>query len=844
MNSFVKEIKSINIEEELKNSYLDYAMSVIVGRALPDVRDGLKPVHRRILYAMYILRNTWDKPYKKSARIVGDVIGKYHPHGDNAVYDTIVRLAQSFSLRYTLIKGQGNFGSIDGDSAAAMRYTEIKMTKIAQEIINDLEKNTVNFLPNYDGTEKIPEIMPTKIPNLLINGSSGIAVGMTTNIPPHNITEVINACLAYIKNNNITVKELMNYIPGPDFPTAGIICGISGIENAYETGKGKIFIRGRNKIIKNKKNNYKTIIIYELPYQVNKAKLIAKIANLIKEKKIKGIKTLRDESDKDGIRIIIQIKKDISTNVILNNLYSLTSLQISFSIKMVSLYKGEPTVMSLKNIIKAFISHRREIVTKRTFYEIKKARNKAHILEGLIVALLNIEKIIKIIRSSKILENVKNEIYSQSWKIPNKLKIFNLEKKEILNIYLTNSNLIKFNDNYRFSYTQIKSILELKLNKLTNLEHKKLCIEYQYLINKISKLIKIIKNYKNLMEVIYNELILIKKEFGDKRKTKIILDNNSIIKTKDLINDEKVIITLSYQGYIKYQKITEYNIQHRGGKGKLAIKLKENDVISKILVAYTRDNILCFSNKGRLYWLKVYNIPEASRYSKGRPIINIIPLKNNEIITNFLIVNNYTENMNLFMVTLQGNVKKTNLTKFSNPRRNGIIAIKLRKNDSLIGVSLISKHNKIMLFTNLGKVVKFDESKVRTMGRNTMGVKGIKISNKKKDSVVSLIVIQNKFENNIFTITENGYGKCTNNKEFPVKSRATKGIISMKISSKNGKMVGSLPVINKDQIILITNMGTLIRINISEICIIGRNTKGVIVINTKSNEKVVGLQKI
>ncbi|QJC33221.1 DNA gyrase subunit A [Enterobacteriaceae endosymbiont of Donacia clavipes] len=844
MNSFVKEIKSINIEEELKNSYLDYAMSVIVGRALPDVRDGLKPVHRRILYAMYILGNTWNKSYKKSARIVGDVIGKYHPHGDNAVYDTIVRLAQSFSLRYTLIKGQGNFGSIDGDSAAAMRYTEIKMTKIAQEIINDLEKNTVNFLPNYDGTEKIPEIMPTKIPNLLINGSSGIAVGMTTNIPPHNITEVINACLAYIKNNTITVKELMNYIPGPDFPTAGIIYGIDGIENAYETGKGKIFIRGRNKIIKNKKNNYKTIIIYELPYQVNKAKLIAKIANLVKEKKIKGIKTLRDESDKDGIRIIIQIKKDISTNVILNNLYSLTSLQISFSIKMVSLYKGEPTVMSLKNIIKAFISHRREIVTKRTFYEIKKARNKAHILEGLIVALLNIEKIIKIIRSSKITENIKNKIYSKSWKISNKLQTFNLEKKKILNINLINSNLIKFNDNYNFSYKQIKAILELKLNKLTNLEYKKLYIEYQYLIKKISKLIKIINNYKYLMEVIYNELILIKKEFGDKRKTKIILNNNSIIRTKDLINDEKVIITLSYQGYIKYQKITEYNIQHRGGKGKLAIKLKENDFISKILVAHTRDNILCFSNKGRLYWLKVYNIPEASRYAKGRPIVNIIPLKNNEIITNFLIVNIYAKNTNLFMVTLQGNVKKTNLTKFSNPRRNGIIAIKLKKNDSLIGVSLINKNDKIMLFSTLGKVVKFNESQVRSMGRNTIGVKGIKISNEKKDSVVSLIIIENKFENNIFTLTENGYGKCTNNKSFPIKSRATKGIISMKINSKNGKIIGSLKVTKNDQIIVITNMGTLIRINMSEICVIGRNTKGVIIINTKSNEKVVGLQKI
>ncbi|QJC32813.1 DNA gyrase subunit A [Enterobacteriaceae endosymbiont of Donacia semicuprea] len=844
MNSFVKEIKSINIEEELKNSYLDYAMSVIVGRALPDVRDGLKPVHRRILYAMYILGNTWNKSYKKSARIVGDVIGKYHPHGDNAVYDTIVRLAQSFSLRYTLIKGQGNFGSIDGDSAAAMRYTEIKMTKIAQEIINDLEKNTVNFLPNYDGTEKIPEIMPTKIPNLLINGSSGIAVGMTTNIPPHNITEVINACLAYIKNSTITVKELMNYIPGPDFPTAGIIYGIDGIENAYETGKGKIFIRGRNKIVKNKKNNYKTIIIYELPYQVNKAKLIEKIANLIKEKKIKGIKTLRDESDKDGIRIIIQIKKDISTNVILNNLYSLTSLQISFSIKMVSLFKGEPTVMSLKNIIKAFISHRREIVTKRTVYEIKKARNKAHILEGLIVALLNIEKIIKIIRSSKITENIRNKIYSKSWKISNKLQTFNLEKNKILNIDLINSNLTKFNDNYNFSYKQIKAILELKLNKLTNLEYKKLYIEYQYLINKISKLIKIINNYKYLMKVIYNELILIKKEFGDKRKTKIILNNNSIIRTKDLINDEKVIITLSYQGYIKYQKITEYNIQHRGGKGKLAIKLKENDIISKILVAYTRDNILCFSNKGRLYWLKVYNIPEASRYAKGRPIVNIIPLKNNEIITNFLIVNIYTKNTNLFMVTLQGNVKKTNLTKFSNPRRNGIIAIKLKKNDSLIGVSLINKNDKIMLFSTLGKVVTFNEYQVRSMGRNTIGVKGIKISNKKKDSVISLTTIENKFEYNIFTLTENGYGKCTNNKFFPIKSRATKGVISMKINSKNGKIIGSLKVTKNDQIIIITNMGTLIRINMSEICIIGRNTKGVIIINTKLNEKVIGLQKI
>ncbi|QJC34032.1 DNA topoisomerase (ATP-hydrolyzing) subunit A [Enterobacteriaceae endosymbiont of Donacia cinerea] len=844
MNSFAKEIKLINIEEELKSSYIDYAMSVIVGRALPDVRDGLKPVHRRILYAMYILGNTWNKSYKKSARIVGDVIGKYHPHGDNAVYDTIVRLAQSFSLRYPLIHGQGNFGSIDGDSAAAMRYTEIKMSKISQEIINDLEKNTVNFLPNYDGTEKIPEIMPTKIPNLLINGSSGIAVGMTTNIPPHNIIEVINACLAYIKNNDIKIKELMNYIPGPDFPTAGIIYGINEIENAYITGKGKIFLRGRIKTIKDKKKKYKTIIIYELPYQVNKSKLIEKIANLIKEKKIQGIKTLRDESDKDGIRILIRIKKDTSINVILNTLYKLTPLQTTFSIKMVSLYKGKPTLMSLKNIIKAFISHRREIVIRRTNYEIKKSRIKAHILEGLIVALLNIKKIIKIIRSSKISETLKNKIYLQSWKIPNIFQIFNLQEKKTLNIYLTNSNLIKFNDNYHFSYKQITAILDLKLNKLTNLEHKKLCIEYENLIYKISNLTKIIENYEYLMKVIYNELILIKKEFGDKRKTEIISNNHSIIQKKDLINHEKVIITLSHQGYIKYQKITEYNLQHRGGKGKIAIKLKDNDFISKILIAYTHDNILCFSNKGYLYWLKVYNIPEANRYAKGRPIINLIPLKNNEIINTFIVINNYKDNFSLIMVTAQGKVKKTNLNKFNKPRYNGIIAIKLKKNDTLIAVSIIQQNDKIMIFSSLGKVVKFNESQIKSIGRNTVGVKGISFLKKKKDYVVSLIIIKSNFQKNIFTITENGYGKCTNNKAFPTKSRSTKGIISMKINNRNGKLVDALKVKDNDQVMIITNMGTLIRINISEICVVGRNTKGVIIIKTKLNEKVVSIQKI
>ncbi|QJC29437.1 DNA topoisomerase (ATP-hydrolyzing) subunit A [Enterobacteriaceae endosymbiont of Plateumaris pusilla] len=837
---FSKEINSINIEEELKNSYLDYAMSVIVGRALPDARDGLKPVHRRMLYAMYILGNTWNKPYKKSARIVGDVIGKYHPHGDSAVYDTIVRLAQSFSLRYTLIDGQGNFGSIDGDSAAAMRYTEIRMTKIAQEIINDLEKQTVNFLPNYDNTEKIPEVMPTKIPNLLINGSSGIAVGMTTNIPPHNLTEVINACLAYIKNENISIKELMKYIIGPDFPTSGIINDFNGIEKAYITGKGKIFIRGRSKIIKNDHNA--SIIIYELPYQVNKAKLIEKIVELIKEKKIYGIKSLRDESDKDGIRIVIEIKKDMSADVILNNLYSLTPLQISFTINMVSLYKGEPKIMSLKNIIEAFISHRREVVIRRTNYEINKASNKAHILEGLIVALFNIQPIIEIIRSSSVIEVIKNKIYSKLWNINNVLSILKYKKTKESSNYSNNLNLIQSNNNYSFSHKQVQSILDLKLHKLTNLEHKKLFQEYQNIIYKISKLVKIIDDYQYLMKIIYKELIYIKHEFGDKRKTEII-KNKSFITTEDLINSEDVIITLSYQGYIKYQKLSDYEVQHRGGKGKLAVKIKEKDFINRILIANTHDTLLCFSNIGRLYWTKVYNLPKANRYAQGRPIINILPLKNNERITNLLTVNKFNDTLNLFMATKKGIVKKTNLNKFSHPRNNGIIAIKLKKNDTLIGVAITNKKDKVMLFSSFGKVVKFDETKVRSMGRASTGVRGIKLSSQ-NDSVVSLVISNNQHNNDILTITQNGYGKRTNNKEYPVKSRSTKGVISIKINKRNGLVVNAIEVSDNDQILIITNMGTLIRTYVTEICIVSRNTKGVIIIKTNKNERVIALEKI
>ncbi|QJC28993.1 DNA gyrase subunit A [Enterobacteriaceae endosymbiont of Plateumaris rustica] len=840
MSSFSKEINSINIEEELKNSYLDYAMSVIIGRALPDARDGLKPVHRRMLYAMYILGNTWNKPYKKSARIVGDVIGKYHPHGDSAVYDTIVRLAQSFSLRYTLIDGQGNFGSIDGDSAAAMRYTEIRMTKIAQEIISDLEKQTVDFLPNYDLTEKIPEVMPTKIPNLLINGSSGIAVGMTTNIPPHNLTEVINACLAYIKNENISIQQLMKYIPGPDFPTSGIINDFDGIQKAYITGKGKIFIRGRSKIVIN--NNLKSIIIYELPYQVNKAKLIEKIVELIKEKKIHGIKNLRDESDKDGIRIVMEIKKDISTDVILNNLYSLTPLQISFSINMVSLYKGQPKIMSLKNIIEAFISHRREVVIRRTNYEINKSRNKAHILEGLIVALSNIQSIIEIIRSSSIIEIIKNKIYSKSWNTNNLLFILKSQEKKKSNIILNNLNLIKSNNNYSFSHKQVQAILDLKLHKLTSLEHKKLFQEYQNIIYKISELIKIVDDYQCLMKVIYKELIFIKEEFGDKRKTEII-KNRSFIKMEDLINSEDVIITLSYQGYIKYQKLSDYEVQHRGGKGKLAVKIKEKDFINRIIIANTHDNLLCFSNLGRLYWTKVYNLPMSNRYAKGRPIINILPLKNHEKITNLFVLKKYSNDLNLFMATRKGIVKKTNLNKFSKPRNGGIIAIKLKKNDSLIGIDITHKKDKIMLFSSLGKVVQFNENEVRSMGRTSIGVKGIKLLSQ-KDNVVSLVILKNECQNDILTITENGYGKKTNIKEYPIKSRSTKGVISIKVNKRNGLVANAIEVSSNNQILIITNIGTLIRTYVSEISTVSRNTKGVMIMKINKNEKIIALEKI
>ncbi|CAL4320027.1 DNA gyrase subunit A [Buchnera aphidicola (Thelaxes suberi)] len=839
MKDFTNEIIQVDIEEELKTSYLDYAMSVIISRALPDVRDGLKPVHRRILFAMHILGNYYNKPYKKSARIVGDVIGKYHPHGDSAVYDTIVRMAQSFSLRYVLIDGQGNFGSIDGDAAAAMRYTEIRMSKISESLLNDLDKETVTFSKNYDGTEYIPDVLPTKIPNLLINGSSGIAVGMATNIPPHNIKEVINACIAYIDNNQISLKNIMQYLPGPDFPTSGIINGKTGIENAYRTGKGKISIRARSKIEKNPKTKREKIIIYEIPYQVNKAKLIEKIADLVKEKKIEGISGLRDESDKDGMRIVIEIKKESISEVVLNQLYLLTQLQISFGINMVALCNGIPKTLSLKEVIKNFIAHRKEVVFKKSLFELKQALKKAHILEGTNIALHNIDTVIKIIKETKNPSEAKKFLLNKKWNTSESHFFLLMKKKEkVLNKWNDNQNHITIHNLY-LSKKQVQSILDLKLQKITSLEQKKITEEYIHILTKIKKLVNILKQPNYMMEIIKKELIEISNQFADIRKTEI-QNSASEINIEDVINKADVVVTLSHSGYVKYQPLSDYEAQKRGGKGKSAAKTKEEDFIESLLIANTHDTILCFSSRGIVYWLKVYQLPESSRHARGKPIINLIPLNKKERITAILPFKKYQDNVNIFMATSQGIVKKTSLNFFKKPRNNGIIAINLKDNDELIGVALTNGKNNVMLFTAMGKVVHFSEHSVRKMGRTASGVKGIKVS--KKDRIVSLIIPKEK--GHILTVTENGFGKRTKISDFPVKSRSTQGVIAIKITKKNGVLIGAIQVCQKNQIMIITNAGTLVRTRISEIGVLKRNAQGVILIRTTKQEKVVAVQKL
>ena len=838
MSDNANEISPINIEEELKNSYLDYAMSVIVGRALPDVRDGLKPVHRRVLFAMNELKNDFNKPYKKSARVVGDVIGKYHPHGDSAVYDTIVRMAQPFSLRYMLVDGQGNFGSVDGDSAAAMRYTEIRMAKIAHELLADLDKETVNFVPNYDGQEHIPEVLPTKVPNLLVNGSSGIAVGMATNIPPHNLNEVINGTIALIENPDMSIEDLIEYIPGPDFPTAAIISGRQGIINAYKTGRGKIYLRAKAEI-ETEDNGKETIIVHEIPYQVNKARLIEKIAELVKEKKVEGVSALRDESDKDGMRIVIEVKRNESAEVLLNHLYSLTQLQTVFGINMVALDKTQPKVFNLKEVLEAFVLHRREVVTRRTVYELKKARDRAHILEGLAIALVNIDPIIELIKASKSPADAKMALVASGWDLGDVSQMLERAGDDAARPdWLADEYGIR-DGLYYLTDEQAQAILDLRLNKLTGLEHDKILAEYRDLIDVIAELLEILGSSVRLMEVITEELVKVRDEFGDERRTEITAASHDI-DIEDLIEREEVVVTLSREGYVKYQKLSDYEAQRRGGKGKSATKMKDEDFIERLLVANTHDHILCFSTRGRLYWLKVYQLPLASRNARGRPIVNILPLEENERITAILPIQEFEAGKFVFMATANGTVKKTELTLYSRPRANGIIAVNLNDGDELIGVDLTDGSSEIMLFSDAGKVVRFSEEQVRAMGRTASGVRGIRIG--EDERVVSLIVPSS--DGDILTATENGYGKRTPVSEYPAKSRATKGVVSIKVSERNGSVVGAVQVDESNEMMLISDQGTLVRTRVSEVSCVGRNTQGVRLIRTVEGEHVVGLQKI
>ena len=834
-----QEILPINIEDELKNSYLDYAMSVIVGRALPDVRDGLKPVHRRVLYAMSVLRNDWNKAYKKSARVVGDVIGKYHPHGDTAVYDTIVRMAQDFSLRYCLVDGQGNFGSVDGDSAAAMRYTEIRMKKIAHQIISDLEKETVNFSPNYDESETIPDVMPTRIPNLLINGSSGIAVGMATNIPSHNLNEIVSATIALIDNKDLTISDLMEYIPGPDFPTKGQINGVKGILDAYNTGRGKIYIRSKSHI-EERSSDKENIVVTEIPYQVNKARLIEKIAELVKLKTLEGIIGLRDESDKDGMRIVIELKKGEIADVILNNLYKQTQMQTVFGINMIALDKGQPRLFNLKQVLEAFIDHRKEVVTRRTIFELKKAKIRAHILEGLAIALVNIDKLIVMIKSSKTPNDAKIAIMQEDWQLGEIAKM--LEKTQegaTIPDDLVGEFGARENGIYKLSSEQTQAILDLRLHKLTSLEHDKIHSEYSELLEIIKALLHILNSRQRLMEVIKEELEKVKDEFSDKRQTEICAASHDI-DIEDMITKEDVVVTLSNQGYVKYQILADYQAQRRGGRGKSAANIKEEDFLEKLIIANTHDTILCFSTFGKVYWLKVYKLPLVQRTARGKPIVNLLSLDEGERITAILPVKEYRDDQYIIFATKNGTIKKTTLSLYSRPMITGIRAINLQEGNLLVSALLTDGKQDIMLFSNTGKAVRFKEEAIRATGRTAIGVRGIRL--KEGQELVSMIVPDSNGK--ILTVTENGFGKRTSIEEYAQKGRGIQGVISIKVSERNGSVIGAVEVQDDDEIMLITNGGTLVRTRVNEIADVGRNTQGVRLIRTTSGEKLVAVQKI
>ncbi|OGT21382.1 MAG: DNA gyrase subunit A [Gammaproteobacteria bacterium RIFCSPHIGHO2_02_FULL_42_13] len=837
MTEFAKEIVPISIEDELKSSYLDYAMSVIVSRALPDVRDGLKPVHRRVLFAMHELHNDWNKAYKKSARIVGDVIGKYHPHGDTAVYDTIVRMAQPFSMRYVLVDGQGNFGSIDGDSPAAMRYTEIRMSKLAHDLLADLEKETVDFVPNYDETEMAPDVLPTRSPNLLINGSSGIAVGMATNIPPHNLGEVVNACVALLDDASLTIDRLMQYIPGPDFPTAGMINGRAGIVQAYRTGRGKIYVRARTHVEELK--NKEVLIVTELPYQVNKARLLEDIANLVKDKKIEGISGLRDESDKDGMRMVIELRRGESADVLLNNLYAHTQMQTVFGINMVALDHKQPKVFNLKQMIEAFLYHRREVVTRRTLFDLNKAKERAHILEGLSVALNNVDAVIAMIKSSKNAVEAKQKLMAQAWNPGGIETLLNRAKENADYLLDINSQYGLQSDGYHLSPEQTQAILDLKLHRLTALEQESIFNEYRDILKMIDELIEILTNEVRLKEIIREELLDIKKQYEDKRCTEI-LDTQEDLTTEDLIVEEEVVVTLSHEGYVKTQPVDVYRAQRRGGRGKVATDVKAEDFVERLLIANTHDTILCFSDNGKLYWLKVYQLPQAGRNARGKPIINLLPLAPEERISAMLPVKEFDNSHFVFMATAQGKVKKVALEQFSHPRASGIIALELGDGDRLVSVDMTDGKKEVMLFTNAGKSIRFSESEVRPMGRTAAGVRGIKL--KAGQSVVAGLVV--KGDNAILTATENGYGKRSAIEEYRTIGRGGQGVISIQVSERNGNVIGAIDVTEEDEMMLITNRGILVRTPVNGISVIGRNTQGVRLINLNEGEQLIGVARI
>ena len=838
MTEFAKEILPVNLEDEMQQSYLAYAMSVIVGRALPDVRDGLKPVHRRVLYAMNELGNDWNKPYKKSARIVGDVIGKYHPHGDTAVYDTIVRMAQPFSMRYMLIDGQGNFGSVDGDSPAAMRYTEVRMARIAHSMLDDLDKETVDFVNNYDETEREPSVLPARVPNLLINGSAGIAVGMATNVPPHNLTEVINACVAVIDDPSITVDQLMAHLPGPDFPTAGLINGASGIKEAYHTGRGRIYMRARTEVETDENNGKQTIIVHELPYQINKARLIEKIAELVKEKRIEGITELRDESDKDGMRIVIELRRGEVAEVVLNNLYQQTTMQSVFGINMVALVDGRPRLLNLKQLLEFFIRHRREVVTRRTLFELRKARDRAHVLEGLAVALANIDEVIQLIKQADSPAEAKKGLLARSWKSGAVEAMLERAGAASTRPEELSAEFGLTDEGYRLTDVQAQAILDLRLHRLTGLEQDKIIKEYEDLLDKIANLLDILGSPDRLMQVIRDELLEIREQYGDDRRTEIIQTRLDLT-LEDLITEEDVVVTLSHAGYAKAQPVSTYQAQRRGGKGKVATATKDEDFVDKLFVASTHDTILCFSNMGKVYWLKVYELPQAGRNARGKPIVNLLPLDQDEQINAILPVREYEVDRYVFMATSSGTVKKTSLEAFSRPRANGIIAVDLRDGDKLVGVAITDGEQDILLFSSGGKAVRFSESNVRAMGRTACGVRGIRLE--ETQQLVSLIVAA---EGDVLTVTENGYGKRTPISEYPVHGRGGQGVISIQTSERNGNVVGAVQVTDEDEVMMITDGGTLVRNRVAEVSQMGRNTQGVIMIRLSKKEKLIGIERV